>query len=180
MCTAFDWSKLVELTILDCSNHEQLWKVLRRKFAPRPRPFFDTQPSAASARRLNKSSPPPMEYDLRLRKIHTNTVSASLISFLKETLGPNTLQSLFLQQSRHYTSKVSISQIFRGPIRRHRGSLKHLSIDSRYRDREEGSPAAGYGKWEFDRELLTYVTSGRLPYLRELAISLHIKDWVSL
>lgn len=181
LCTAFDWSKLTDLTILDCPNHEQLWKVLRRKFAPRTPIPFDTQKTPTSGCRLSKSAPPPplMDYDLRLRKIHTNTVSPALISFLKDTLGPNTLESLFLQQSKHYTSKVTISQIFRGPLRRHRASLKHLSIDSRYRDREDGTVAAGYGRWEFDRELLTYVTSGRLPCLRELAISLHIKDWVS-
>jgi hypothetical protein len=45
-----------------------------------------------------------LQYHLNLRKIHTDAASPALISFLKETLAPNTLETLFLQDRRRSTN----------------------------------------------------------------------------
>lgn len=84
----FDWSVLTNLTILDCAQHDRLWVMLRRHFQPTPiGPGHSSRHSSSAA----------MQYHLNLKKIHTDAVSPSLISFLKETLAPNTLETLFLQ-----------------------------------------------------------------------------------
>lgn len=81
---AFDWSVLTNLTILDCAQHEKLWQSLRRHF----------QPSALNG--SGKHTSVPMQYHLNLKKIHTDGASKALIDFLRETLAPNTLETLFL------------------------------------------------------------------------------------
>lgn len=174
LVNAFNWSKLTNLTLLNCPNHDRLWRALRNKFSPKQADMMDTM----SERQSDKTAP-VMNYELNLRKLRTNTVSSALIIFLKDTLAPNSLESLFLQRSRYCKSVVTIDQIHRGPIRRHRESLRHLSVDSHCGGLEEGSPAVGFKKWTFDRELMAYITSGRMPALRELAISVQLKDWVS-
>ncbi|KAL8634641.1 MAG: hypothetical protein Q9228_007770 [Teloschistes exilis] len=121
------------------------------------------------------SSTPASEYRLNLRRIHTDTVSSALIQFLKETLAPNSLEWLFLQDSGAVTSEsspVTIDQIFKGPIRRHKSSLKKLMIDS-----AGPAPSTRWRKWKFDREILSYIVSGKMGTLREVAFSLDYKDW---
>jgi len=173
---AFDWPMLTTLTLLNCSNHEQLWKSLRRTYTPR-----STYPSGSPSSKAYKASYTlRSEYTLNLKKIHTNTVSPSLISFLKETLAPNSLEVLFLQEGRSYQSTVSVDAIYRGPLRRHRSSLKKLMIDSSEKGPDgHATSSSRWKRWMLNREILTFVTSGRMSSLRELAVSIDYKDWVS-
>lgn len=187
LLNAIDWSVLTTLTLLHCDNHEQLWKAFRRTFAPRMTSL--TSPDVSKPLSRRKISPSARitlasEYRLNLRRIHTDTVSSALIHFLKETLAPNSLEWLFLQdggvvsseQSRvrePYASTVTVDQIFRGPLRRHRCSLKKLMIDS------AGLGSTRWRKWKVDREVLTYIVSGKMGALREVAFCLDYKDWVS-
>lgn len=186
---AIDWSVLTTLTLLHCDNHEQLWKAFRRTFAPRMTSLTSPDVSKTLSRRnisphARITSTLTSEYRLNLRRIHTDTVSSALIHFLKETLAPNSLEWLFLQDggvttSEHskirepYASTVTVDQIFRGPLRRHRCSLKKLMIDS------AGLGSTRWRKWKVDREILTYIVSGKMGALREVAFCLDYKDWVS-
>lgn len=95
MQKAFVWSVLTNLTILECAQHDRLWAMLRKTFAP-------TQ--VQSARHGSSVS---TQYHLNLKKVHTDAASPALIYFLKETLAPNTLETLFLQD-RKRTSNVTI------------------------------------------------------------------------
>jgi hypothetical protein len=173
---AFDWSILSTLTLLHCSNHEQLWKVLRRQYTPRS--SFPGSPSPSKAYKASYTL--RSEYQLNLKRIHTNTVSPALISFLKETLAPNSLEVLFLQEGRSYPSTVTVDAIYRGPMRRHRASLKKLMIDSGEKGPDgHTNTSSRWRRWMLNREILTFITSGRMSSLRELAVSIDYKDWVS-
>lgn len=97
---AFDWTILTDLTILDCPQHERLWTMLRRQF----------QPTTASDHASKHSASP--HYHLNLKKIHTDAASPALVVFLKETLAPNTLETLFLQDRRR-TVSTSITIVSR-------------------------------------------------------------------
>lgn len=170
---AFDWSMLSTLTLLHCSNHEQLWKVLRRTYTPRP--SYSGSPSSSKASKASYTL--RSDYQLNLKRIHTNTVTASLISFLKETLAPNSLEVLFLQT---YSSTVTVDAIYRGPMRRHKASLKKLMIDSSEKGPDgHTTTSSRWRRWMMNREILTFITSGRMSNLRELAVSIDYKDWVS-
>ncbi|KAI7188462.1 hypothetical protein KC363_g5438 [Hortaea werneckii] len=182
---AVDWTKLTSLTLLNCQNNEQLWKTLRKAFAPTAR-----SPTYPAPRRTPSSTPKKggkafsgvssadLEYPLKLKKIHTNTVSPSLIAFLKETLVPNSLEVLFLQEARTYNSSVSMESIFRGPLRRHRNSLKKLLIDSSEKS-PEGLPmnSSRWRKWLVGREVLGYICGGKMPALREVGMAIDYRDW---
>ncbi|KAH7394045.1 hypothetical protein DE146DRAFT_115909 [Phaeosphaeria sp. MPI-PUGE-AT-0046c] len=171
---AFDWSILSTLTLLHCSNHEQLWKVLRRQYTPRTAYSGSPSPSKAYKASYTLKS----EYQLNLKRIHTNTVSPSLITFLKETLAPNSLEVLFLQEGRSYSSTVTVDAIYRGPLRRHRASLKKLMIDSGEKGPDgHTTTSSRWRRWMLNREILTFITSGRMTSLRELAVSIDYKDW---
>lgn len=173
---AFDWSVLSTLTLLHCSNHEQLWKVLRRTYTPRA--AYAGSPSTSKAYKASYTL--RSEYQLNLKRIHTNTVSPSLISFLKETLAPNSLEVLFLQEGRSYSSAVTVDAIYRGPMRRHRASLKKLMIDSGEKGPDGHiNTSSRWRRWMLNREILTFITSGRMNNLRELAVAIDYKDWVS-
>jgi hypothetical protein len=95
---AFDWSVLTNLTILDCPQHEKLWYMLRRHFQPTPIGGSHTAKHGSSG---------SLQYHLNLKKIHTDAASPALINFLKETLAPNTLETLFLQDRK----RSSISNV---------------------------------------------------------------------
>ncbi|KUJ22578.1 uncharacterized protein LY89DRAFT_574788 [Mollisia scopiformis] len=167
---AFDWSVLTNLTILDCAQHDRLWIMLRRHFQPSP-----LGPTHSTKHGAN------MQYHLNLRKVHTDAASPALISFLKETLAPNTLETLFLQdRKRSSTVAVTIDAIYRGPLKRHRSSLKRLMLDSS--DRIPRSPtsatdSARWRSWMPNRDVLNFITSGRMSSLRELSIAIDYKDW---
>jgi hypothetical protein len=97
---AFDWSVLTNLTILDCSQHDRLWVMLRRHFQPSP-----LGPVSSSKHGVGVA----LQYHMNLKKIHTDAASSALIAFLKETLAPNTLETLFLQdRKRSSTTSVTI------------------------------------------------------------------------
>lgn len=169
---AFDWTMITKLTLLHCQDHEHLWRMLRRNYSPTS-PYVSSQQSKAMGNRVR------LDYGLNLKQIHTNAVSPSLITFLKETLAPNSLQVLFLQEGRSYNSPVTIDQIYRGPVKRHKASLQKLMIDSS----EKGDDAFGstrWRRWMLTTEIITYLTSGRMAALKELGIALDYRDWVSI
>lgn len=183
---AIDWSILTTLTLLQCKDTDKLWAHLKNSYTvqnpptkrlpgsiPLEAPAKDsTQPRLrrmpASELRPRSSS----ELRLNLKRIHTDSVSESLLSFIKETLAPNTLEWLFLQDRAETLSRVTIDAIFKGPIRRHRTSLTKLSIDS-----SNGRSAQGNKKWMFNRDIITFITSGKICKLRELGMVVDYKDW---
>lgn len=172
---AVDWTMLTTLTLLHCNNHEQLWKSLRRTYTPR-----SAYPagSPASSKAYRASYTLKTEYSLNLKKIHTNTVSPSLISFLKEALAPNSLEVLFLQEGRSYVSTVTVDAIYRGPLRRHRASLRKVMIDSSEKGPDgHATSSSRWRRWMLTREIITFITSGRMTKLRELAVSIDYRDW---
>lgn len=181
---AFDWTVLTNLTILGCWAHENLWKLLRRQFEPRPQESgFGISPTSS------KPVPDgPMQYQLNLKSIHTDQTSPALISFIKETLAPNSLETLFLQDRKRSSNssappQVTIDSIFKGAVKRHRNSLKKLLLDSSAKTESGGSSAADDSRWRswcLTSEVLQYITSGRMKKLKELSVSIDYKDWVCL
>ncbi|KAF2803703.1 uncharacterized protein BDZ99DRAFT_502937 [Mytilinidion resinicola] len=175
---AFDWSLLTTLTLLHCHNHEQLWKSLRRTFSPRGSQTISGSSYSNPTKAYKSSYLGRSDYALNLKKIHTNAVSPSLIAFLKETLAPNSLEVLFLQEGRSYSSTVTVETIYRGALRRHRGSLKKLMIDSSEKGPDgHTSSSSRWRRWMLNREIITFITSGRMSGLRELAVSIDYRDW---
>lgn len=198
-----DWSIISTLTLLQCGLHEQLWKALRKTYTPRPVSSATSPSSHSISKRLSsqpslrsisqhlsrpsgsgfRSSAPDLPsslspiYRLNLKRIHTDTVSPALISFLKETLAPNSLEWIFLQDGREYNSPVTINSIFRGPLRRHRGSLTKVMVDSAIGN-PDNAHNAKRKKWMFPRGLLAFITSGKMKCLKELAMAVDYKDWV--
>ena len=178
MSKAIDWTKLHTLTILGCRNHEQLWKALRKRFIPISR----NRSSSISLRSSSKSATPISagvfddDYSLKIRHLHTDMVSPSLITFLRDTLAENSLESLFLQECPSYKSPVSIDMIYKNVVRRHRSSLRKLSIDSWLRVNNDGTNN-NWRRWVFSRELISFITSGKMIRLRELGLALDYKDW---
>ena len=186
-----DWSVLTSLTLLTCESDEEFWKALRRTYSPRL-PSMSNSPNSHShpllthsvdsnqrkPLRIESLSTNPADYQLKLKKIHTNNVSLALISFLKEALAPNSLEWLFLQDGGCHISKVTVDTIYRGPLRRHRGSLKKLMIDSSERRTGGSASTHSWKKWMLNREILSFITGGKMPFLRELAVVINYKDWV--
>ncbi|KAL8766404.1 MAG: hypothetical protein Q9209_006780 [Squamulea sp. 1 TL-2023] len=195
-----DWSVVTSLTLLHCDSHERLWKAFRRIYTPRLTATTTPDSPLPSVRRKSKLVHPRKpaaskqieipfsEYRLNLRKLHTNTVSSALIAFLKDTLAPNSLESLFLQdggivdldgsgQRTFYDSGVTVDAICRGPLKRHRCSLKKVMIDSSHRLSEDNNRNVKWRKWKLDSDALSYLTSGKMSALRELSISLDYRDW---
>lgn len=165
---AFDWTTLTDLTLLDCQFSATFFSFLRRQYTPASDPQETSKPINSGCFRL------------KLRKIHINTVTPASVAFMRETLAPNTLEILFMQQSEYHLSKVSADKIM-GVVKRHKGSLRKVLIDSSERDETDyGSPrAVGWDRWLFNRSMLAFVTSGKMPKLRELGIAISYKDWVS-
>ncbi|RAL16237.1 uncharacterized protein BO97DRAFT_410647 [Aspergillus homomorphus CBS 101889] len=160
---ALDWSKLTTLTILRCENHEKLWRALRRQFSP------------SQSRSKSGDSP---EYTLRLKHIHTDAVSPYLLLFIKDTLAPNTLETLFLHEAPMYESIVNIDAIYKNAIRNHHLSLQKILVDSAQRSPGGAEiTSVRWYKWMFTRQMITFMSSGRMPRLKELSIALHAKDW---
>ncbi|KAK0612922.1 hypothetical protein B0T17DRAFT_593175 [Bombardia bombarda] len=177
---AIDWSTLTSLTLLDCAQHETLWKILRKQFQPTP-----LGPGYGISTSSSKPPPPntPLQYHLALKQIHTDFTTPTLISFIKETLAPNTLEVLFLQDRTRPNQPypLPLDMILKGPLKRHRLSLRKLLLDSSAKLPAQGSLIVGdsgrWRNWTLTTEVLTYITSGRMPNLKELAVSLDYKDW---
>ncbi|KAJ0161679.1 hypothetical protein CTA2_5820 [Colletotrichum tanaceti] len=175
-CQAIDWTVLTTLTILECAQHEHLWKALRRQFGPTPVTRLGSHHHQTSPHKQ------AMEYHLSLKSIHTDVTSTPLISFLRDTLAPNSLEVLFLQDRRRASGPpaVTIEQIFKGVIKKHRSSLQKVLLDSS--DRKRGgsnapTDSSRWRNWVVPTDMLLYMTSGRMTNLRELAVSLYYKDW---
>lgn len=176
---AIDWTCLSNLTILNCHDHDRLWKALRTKFSPH-------QPSASlskSSYQLHHTTPGhrsrgsaaqgPGDYKLRLKKLHTDTVTPQLLYFIRDALPPNSLEVLFLQETPNFRSVVAMDFIYRAAVRRHRGSLRKLLVDSNV-----GMGGDNAAKWIFEKEVLAFVSSGKMPQLRELGMAIEWKNWV--
>ncbi|KAI3329321.1 hypothetical protein HD806DRAFT_482522 [Xylariaceae sp. AK1471] len=164
---AIDWSNMTSLTILNCLHHETLWKTLKRQFKPTP-PAHGSPEGA------------PALYHLSLKHLHTDLVSSALMNFMKETIAPNTMETIFLQdRQRSLKPCVTLEQVFKSTVKRHRSSLKKLLIDSS--DKKSGTLISGVpGRWKhwiIKDEYLAYITSGRMTSLRELGIVIDYKDW---
>lgn len=180
MLNAIDWSVLTTLTLLRCPNHEHLWKALRRQFSSDSSPTKQryvsgiTDPISQPPRRLSGSE---KTFKLNLKHIYTDTVSHALISFIKETLRPNTLESVFFMHSSSDPTSVSLDTIFKGVVRRHRTSLRKLLVDSGERG-SETLPGASviWRQWMFDRDTIKFL--GKMPCLKELGAALDVRDWV--
>ena len=182
-----DWTILTNLTLLNCGSTEKLWSRLQEKFPPRKtlvvsipmrptnkrgsHPRLRRMPSSES---LSKTS----EYPLSLKRIHTDYVSSTLISFLKHALAPDSLEWLFLQDtSMNGPSSVTLDAIYRGPLRRHRSSLRKVMIDSASGSKAARGRNVAARKWMLTREILTFMSSGKMRRLRELAMNIQHKDW---
>ena len=166
-----DWSVLTSLTILDCAYNEKLWKMLNRQFK-------NSETAAAHRPAAGRA----MQYHLNLTHLHTDCATPPLMTFLRETLAPNTLEVLFLQDRRkRSTSCVGIKAIVNGPLRRHKKSLRKVLIDSS--DRLPTSPATvtdtdRWRTWMLTSEALKFITSGKMTRLRELSVAISYRDWV--
>lgn len=182
---SIDWSRLTTLTLLTCRNHEQLWKDLRKEFTPAARLRTPSSASRSMSSGLGtlfstsrNSTPsvhvPASQYHLKLRRLHTDAVSPALIAFIRDALAPDSLEWLFLQENIGYRSTVTIDTICKA-VRRHRGSLKKLLIDSEIM--KSGEPVPGsWKRWLVNRELLSYITGDKMQ-LRELCMAIDYKDW---
>lgn len=169
---AIDWTVLTNLTLLDCAQHDNFWKMLRKQFQPTP---------LGAGFGISSCNKPPaanalLQYHLALKAIHTDTTTLSLIAFIKETLAPNSLEVLFLQDRKRATPILLLETIFKGAIKRHSASLRKLLLDSSARPSADNTR---WRHWALTTEVLHYITSGRMVNLRELAVSLEYRDWVS-
>ncbi|KAI0974414.1 hypothetical protein F4678DRAFT_422557 [Xylaria arbuscula] len=163
---AIDWTNLTSLTIFNCRHHESLWKALKRQFQPIPPAHGSPQGT-------------PTRYHLSLKHLSTDTASPELLSFMKETIAPNTMETVFLRdQQRTSKPSVTLEQIFKCIVKRHRTSLKKLLIDSTGKESRTMLPSRGREKhWAIKNEFLSYITSGRMTNLRELGMVTDFKEW---
>ncbi|KAI9376607.1 hypothetical protein BJX61DRAFT_489334 [Aspergillus egyptiacus] len=175
MLDTLDWTRLTTLTILRCEGHEKLWRALRRRFAPSAALRVNSKSGRREGTGQNRPLP---EYALKIKHIHTDAVSPYLLLFVKDTLRPDTLETVFLHGAPQHDSAVHIDAIYRNIIRNHRSSLRKLLVDSTERSTsgvELGTTR--WRKWMFTREMITFMTSGRMPKLRELSMTLDFRDW---
>ena len=166
---AIDWSVLTSLTLLDCAQNDNFWKMLRKQFEPTAATTIGIQTGKQPAAKA------PLEYHLALKTIHTDSVTMSLLLFIRETLAPNSLEVLFLQDRKRTTPPLPLDTIFKLAIKRHRASLRKLLLDS---SAKASGDSIRWRQWALSTDTLLYITSGRMPNLRELAVSLQHKDWV--
>ncbi|OQD60141.1 hypothetical protein PENPOL_c027G04996 [Penicillium polonicum] len=168
---AVDWTGLTTLTIMRCEDHEKLWRALRRKYAP---PAMPTKRPQDAERQASASS---AEYSLNLKHIRTDTVSPYLILFIKDALAPNTLESVYLHEAPGHESAVQIDAIYRHILRKHRQSLRKVLIDATDRIIGTGYSRTRWHKWMFNHDMVSFVTSGKMPQLKELGMAMHYRDW---
>ena len=182
-----DFTMLTSLTLLKCGDTTKLWDELKRQFPPRKSIVISTPARSPESPRgpprlrrkpSSESLSGPITYPLNLKKIHTDSVPKELISFLKNTLAPNSLEWMFLQDdaSRSF-SGVTLDSIYRGPLKRHRDSLTKVMVDSAYGPALSRARSIAARKWMFSREVLAFVTSGKMSRIRELAMSIEYRDW---
>lgn len=168
-CKAFDWTTLTNLTVLSCNHSDALWRILRKRFEP-------TQPLHGAA------ASTPTQYHLALKKLHCDATTHALLNFIKETLEPNTLEELFLQDRRRTAPPtVPVELVFKIALTRHHSSLRKLLLDSNDSvGRESPTPGSRWRNWVLTSKMVMYLTSGRMRNLREVAVAMHYRDWVSV
>ena len=98
--------------------------------------------------------------------------------FLKESLAPNSLEQFIIQEDDVYESVVPVEAIYYHIIKRQRASLKTLLVDASRRN--VSGVNTHWRKWMFTREMLSFITSGRMPQLQELGMGIERDDWVSI
>lgn len=166
-----EWTRLTTLTLMACNEHENLWRALRRKYAPPPVPAnkqkCDRRPSHEAT-----------EYSLNLKHLRTDNVSAYLMLFIKEAIAPNTLESVYLHEAPGYDSSVPIDAIYKHILRRHRLSLRKVLIDASERLATGSDIMTNrWHKWVLNQDMISFVTSGRMPQLRELGMAMDHRNW---
>ncbi|KAJ5809492.1 uncharacterized protein N7503_001710 [Penicillium pulvis] len=167
-----DWTRLTTLTLMRCEEHENLWRALRRKYAP-PQPP-QKRPQKGERRRSSLSR---YDYSLNIKHLRTDTVTPYLMLFIKDALAPNTLESVYLHEAPNFESNVNIEAIYRHILRKHRLSLRKILVDASERNGNVDSLSTRWHKWMFNQEMVSFVTSGRMPQLRELGMAMHYRDW---
>ena len=182
-----DFTILTSLTLLKCGDTTKLWEELKRQFPPRKSLVLSTPARSPESPRgpprlrrkpSSESLSGPITYQLNLKRIHTDSVPKELISFLKNTLAPNSLEWMFLQDDASKSSSVvTLDLIYRGPLKRHRDSLIKVMVDSAYGPASSRARSVAARKWMFSREVLAFVTSGKMSRIRELAMSIEYRDW---
>ena len=182
-----DFTILTSLTLLKCGDTTKLWEELKRQFPPRKSLVLSTPvrspesprgPPRLRRKPSSESLSGPITYQLSLKRVHTDSVPKELISFLKNTLAPNSLEWMFLQDDASKSpSAVTLDSIYRGPLKRHRGSLTKVMVDSAYGPVSSRARSVAARKWMFSREVLAFVTSGKMSRIRELAMSIEYRDW---
>lgn len=115
-------------------------------------------------------------FSLNLKHLRTDTVSPYLMLFIKDALAPNTLESVFLHEAPGHESSVQVDAIYRHVLRKHRKSLRKVLIDDTERISHSNARSS---KWMFNHEMISFVTSGKMPQLKELGMAMHYRDWVS-
>ncbi|KAG8532803.1 uncharacterized protein KY384_002681 [Bacidia gigantensis] len=193
---AIDWTMLTSLTLLKCIDTPSLWRHLASEYAPlqSPKSFIDSLPANSFDKksrdfpRLRRmpSSPRVVEqskptYRLRLKRIHTDSVSTELIIFLQKTLVPHSLEWLLLRNDSAVVSTVTMNQIYNGVLKRHRRSLTKVLLNS-----YDGLTRSSHKKWMLQRDHLAHMfavpptnnnNKSKFPRIRELSFSLDYKDW---
>ncbi|PSK42471.1 Eukaryotic peptide chain release factor GTP-binding subunit [Elsinoe australis] len=171
LTAALDWTRLTSITLLNCEHHDDLWLALHEEHAKDVRAARNSLLlNSPRPRRTSISIPHPSAVRLRLKNIHTNTVSLPLIRFVNECLAPNTLESLYLQDHTGANPSVPLETIFSAVIKLHRFSLRRLLIDSCKR-KKSGSIArsASWKRWALTQDQIRYLTTpGKMPALKEL------------
>lgn len=89
MMRTIDWTKLTTLTILHCRKHEKHWRALRHQYPAQV---------AGQKRSGTGTEDAPTCFPLKIKHLHTDNVSPFLISFIKDSLAPNTLESVLLRE----------------------------------------------------------------------------------
>ncbi|KAJ5653706.1 hypothetical protein N7490_000709 [Penicillium lividum] len=167
-----DWTRLTTLTLMRCDEHENLWRALRRKYAPPPLPQ-----KRAQKEQSRRSSFTRDDYPLNIKHLRTDTVTQYMMLFIKDTLAPNTLESVYFHEAPNFDSGVNTEAIYRHILRKHRLSLRRILIEATDRDGNVDGLNASWHKWMFNQEMISFVTSGRMPQLRELGMAMHYRDW---
>lgn len=147
-----DWTRMVRLTLLKCGRHEKLWRNLRRRYAPRGA---------------------PTNFPLQLKHLHIDCVSPYFLSFIRDTLAPNTLETTFLHGNVPRESGISIDTFYRIILRRHRQTLKKVLVNVFEKHHWISTP------WRFNRKMLTFISSRKMSQLCELHMGIDSRDWVS-
>lgn len=167
-----EWTRLTTLTLMACTDHENLWRALRRKYAPPP------VPANKQHKGDRRQSLDATDYSLNLKHLRTDTVSPYLMLFIKEAIAPNTLESVYLHEAPDYDSSVPIDAIYKHILRRHRLSLRKVLIDASERFITAPDITTNrWQKWIFNHEMISFVTGGRMPQLRELGMAMDHRNW---